>query len=91
MKLLERLTQRMASTASVTVVDSVKKEVKSTAANALPVIMSVAAVIAGIIIFAKTGRSESLENGIGQITVTTNNYFFDGAAKAEMLDRILNQ
>lgn len=93
MKILERLTKRVASTASIAVTDSVKTQVKEAAENAIPIVLSLAAVVAGVFIFR--GTKESIGKAVGttvsRMNVTTNNYFFGDSVKAEMIEKLLNQ
>lgn len=93
MKLLERLTKRVATTASGVLTDSVKTEAKNAVSNALPVVLSVAAFVVGLVIFSKHDNGDDSPVGtyISKMDVTVNNYILDGSAKSEMIDKLLNQ
>lgn len=93
MKWLENLTKKVASTASAVVTDSVKTEAKNALAGAVPVVLSVGAVIAGFVIF-KSGSSGSkaIVNAVPTVShVTTNNYFFDAAVKADVIAKLIER
>ena len=93
MKWLENLTKKVASTASVAVTDSVKTEAKNALANAAPVLLSVGAVIAGIAIF-KGGSSgaKAVANAVPTVShITTNNYFFSEAVKADVIAKLIEK
>lgn len=93
MKLLERLTKRVATTASGVLTDSVKAEAKNAVSNALPVVLSVAAFVVGLVIFSKNDKGDDSPVGtyISKMDVTVNNYILDGSAKSEMIEKLLNQ
>lgn len=93
MKMLERLTKKIASTASVAITDSVKTEAKNALVSAVPVVLSVGAVVAGFVIF-KSGSSGSkaIANAVPTVShVTTNNYFFDAAMKADVIAKLIEK
>lgn len=93
MKWLENLTKKVASTASVAVTDSVKTEAKNALANAAPVLLSVGAVIAGFAIFRSgTSGAKAITNAVPTVShVTTNNYFFDAATKADVIAKLIEK
>jgi hypothetical protein len=75
MKMLEKLTSRMAKTAS----NTVKEEVHGAAIDILPTLFGVGGMIFGAILFSNHQSSvpkiPSLPN-CSSITITTNNYYF---------------
>lgn len=97
MKILERITRRVASSASIAVTDTVKAEAKKVATEASPVIFSLAVVGIGLAIFRiATGKSilpkvGGLVPSASKVSVVTNNYFFDPAASAEFIRKVVEQ
>lgn len=93
MKLLEKLTKKVASTASIAVTDSVKAEAKNAVVAAAPVVLSVGAIFAGLWIFKSAGGSKAVTNAVAPTIshVTTNNYFFDSAVKADVIAKLIEK
>lgn len=93
MKILEKLTKKVASTASIAVTDSVKAEAKNAIVSAVPVVLSVGAVIAGFAIFrGGTSGAKAITNAVPTVShVTTNNYFFDAAMKADVIAKLIEK
>lgn len=93
MKFLENLTQKLAKTASTTVADSVKSEAKTALTNAVPVVLTVLAAVAGIVIFkgASKGTGAGIAPAISKMSVTTNNYFFGEALNAETIAKLIDK
>lgn len=93
MKLLEKLTKKVASTASIAVTDSVKAEAKNAAINALPVVLSLGAVLAGFVIFRNgSAGKKAIQNAVPTIaTHVTNNYFFSEAVKADVIAKLIEK
>lgn len=90
MKMLEKLTNRMAKTAS----SAVKEEVQSAAIDVLPTLLGIGGMIFGALLFKK--HSDSVANvpkipglpSCSTITITTNNYYFgDNFMKNEEEDK----
>lgn len=90
---LERIIKKASTTASVVVTENVKTEAKKLGKDILPTVLSIGAVIAGVIIFRNTSAGKAitgaLEPTVSHVTITTNNYFFDSNAKAELLSKIM--
>ena len=93
MKLLEKLTKKVASTASIAVTDSVKAEAKNAVIAAAPVVLSVGAIFAGFMIFKSAGGSKAVANAVTPTIshITTNNYFFDATMKAEVIAKLIEK
>ncbi len=79
MKMLEKLTNRMAKTAS----SAVKEEVQGAAIDILPTLLGIGGMIFGAVLFKKhdnaMGGSMTKIPGLpscSTITITTNNYYF---------------
>ena len=93
MKLLEKLTKKVAATASVAVTDSVKAEAKNALVSAAPVVVSLGAILAGLAIFKSASAGKSVASSLLPTVshVTTNNYFFDAATKAEVIAKLIEK
>ena len=77
MKLLEKLSTKVAKTAST----AVKEEVQGAAIDILPTLFGIGGMIFGAFLFnkahgAKTGKPDQAVPGFSSITITTNNYYF---------------
>lgn len=80
MKLFEKLTSKMAKTASV----AVKEEVKSTALDILPTLIGIGGMILGGMVYRDHRMQQSAVSPVvrprlpdcSRITITTNNYYF---------------
>jgi len=79
MKMLEKLTNRMAKTAS----SAVKEEVQGAAIDVLPTLLGIGGMIFGALLFKR--HSDSMASNMPKIpgipscstiTITTNNYYF---------------
>lgn len=95
MKILEKLTKKITSSASIAVTDSVKTEAKKVANEASPVIFGVGMVAIGLVIFKMVSGKESAHVPFGptasRMDITTNNYFFDSSASAEFIRRVMHE
>lgn len=79
MKMLEKLTNRMAKTAS----SAVKEEVQGAAIDILPTLLGIGGMIFGAVLFKKhdnamSGNMPKIPGlpSCSTITITTNNYYF---------------
>lgn len=97
-KPLEKLIKRASTTASVTITDNVKTEAKKLGKGLIPTLLGIGAAVAGVIIFrnttaekALTGAIDKATPAISNMTITTNNYFFDEAMKADVLSKIIKE
>lgn len=82
MKVLEKLSSRIAKSASTTV----KEEVKGAAIDVLPTLIGIGGMIFGIVLFKHRADEQAAMPGslskYSSITITTNNYYFgDNFAK----------
>ena len=85
MKIFEKFTKKFTEKAST----AVKSEVKKTALDLLPTVLSVVGMIFGVAIF-KEVVDEPHDDGpaITNTTITTNNYFFNNLSE-ESINKIL--
>lgn len=85
MKIFEKFTKKFTEKAST----AVKSEVKKTALDLLPTVLSVVGMIFGVAIF-KEVVDEPDDDGpvITNTTITTNNYFFNSLSE-ESINKIL--
>ena len=75
MKLFEKIGHKMAGGAT----EKVKKEVKKTALDIMPTIVSFASMVLGFVIFRGVAKGETEVRHTPSVTntsITTNNYFF---------------
>ena len=93
MKWLDNLTKKLAGTASVTITDSVRTEAKKIASDALPTLLGIGGIIAGIVIFRNSSAGKRLvSRAVPTVSHTiTNYYFFDDTAKSELVEKILER
>lgn len=88
MKLLDKISRKMAGKASV----AVKTEVKKTALDLLPKLLGLAAMAAGIMIFKDNvmdpPKISDRHPSVSNTSITTNNYFF-GDIDSETIQKIL--
>jgi hypothetical protein len=94
MGLIDKLTKKIAKTASTAVTDSVKEEAKNVAVGAFPIVVGIGLAIAGLVIFKsstpKVVKAVSVP-AIRTTTMITHNWFLDDAAKAEVITRLIKQ
>lgn len=91
MKIIERIAKKFTKAASSTM----KKEVKKTAIDLVPTVVSIAAAIAGALLFkgAVGGGHEEPMRGkpsVSNTNVTTNNYFFNDIGE-ETIKKLLEE
>ena len=94
LKILERVTKKISSSASIAVTDSVKVEAKKIAQEASPIIFGIGVVAVGLVIFkVVSGKGVSVPIGptASRIDVTTNNYFFDPSVGAEFVKTMIEK
>lgn len=92
MGIIDRLAKKCVKSASDAVSDGVKAKAKDVLAAAIPTLIGVGTVILGMVIFKSPaqGGGGSRMPHVSSMTITTNNYFFDDSAKAELLTKALN-
>lgn len=82
MKFLEKLSSRMAKSAST----AVKEEVQTTALDLLPTLIGLGGMILGVLIF-KDKNQPQVNNvklpDYSTISITTNNYYFGDSVRKE--------
>lgn len=84
MKLIEKLSKKFTKAAS----ETVKDEVKKTAIDLLPGILSVIGMGISMLIFKGTVTNEEERPTVTTTTITTNNYFFGEVSEDTMMDII---
>jgi len=83
-KLFERLSKKVAKTAST----AVKEEVKEAAIDLIPTLLGIGGAIIGLLIFRKHVEDSSDNDELPQysnITITTNNYYIGNDVGRRML------
>lgn len=88
MKLVEKLTKKFVKTASV----QTKEELKKTALDLLPTVMTIVTTAIGIVIFKNIGETptQPIRPQMSSTTITTNNYFFKDMTE-ESIKKILEE
>ena len=88
MKLIEKLTKKFVKTAST----QTKAELKKTAIDLLPTVMTLITTIAGIVIFKGVIEEPTrpIDPHVSSTTITTNNYFFRDMSE-EASNKILEE
>lgn len=90
MGLFKKVTSKITEAASTVVSDTVKVEVKKAASDISPLVIGLGSVVAGIVAFRMASKPHATKAiPAATITVVTNNYFFDEAAKADVLSKII--
>lgn len=88
MKFVEKLTKKFVKTAST----QTKAELKKTAIDLLPTLMTVITTVAGILIFKRVIDEpvRPVDPHVSSTTITTNNYFFRDMSE-ETINKILEE
>lgn len=88
MKFVEKLTKKFVKTAST----QTKAELKKTAIDLLPTLMTVVTTVAGILIFKGVIDEpvRPMDPHVSSTTITTNNYFFRDMSE-ETINKILEE
>ena len=88
MKFVEKLTKKFVKTAST----QTKAELKKTAIDLLPTLMTVITTVAGILIFKGVIDEpvRPVDPHVSSTTITTNNYFFRDMSE-ETINKILEE
>jgi hypothetical protein len=93
MGFIDRITKKCFKTASSTVTESVKTEIKQATVNAIPAIIGIGTVVLSVLLFKSPEAASTVAKipTVSNMTVVTNNYFFDEATKADILSKLLTQ
>ena len=88
MKFIEKITKKFVKTASI----QTKEELKKTAIDLLPTVLTIVTTAVGIMIFKNAGETTSkpMEPRMSSTTITTNNYFFKDMTE-ESIKKILEE
>lgn len=88
MKFIEKITKKFVKTASI----QTKEELKKTAIDLLPTVLTIVTTAVGIMIFKNSGETASrpIEPRMSSTTITTNNYFFKDMTE-ESIKKILEE
>ena len=88
MKFIEKITKKFVKTASI----QTKEELKKTAIDLLPTVLTIVTTAVGIMIFKNAGETtnRSIEPRMSSTTITTNNYFFKDMTE-ESIKKILEE
>lgn len=93
MSFIEKITKKCFKTASATVTESVKTEIKQATVSAIPAIIGIGTVVLSILLFKNPESTTAVAKlpTVSHMTVVTNNYFFDEVSKADILSKMLTQ
>ena len=92
-KFIEKITKKVATTASITFTDTTKKEAKQIATDALPTLLGLGGIAAGLLIFKNSAAGKRIVAKAAPTVchTVTNYYFFDEGAKADLVEKILER
>ena len=88
MKFIEKITKKFVKTASI----QTKEELKKTAIDLLPTVITIVTTVVGVMIFqgASDTSPKPIEPRMSSTTITTNNYFFKDMTE-ESIKKILEE